>query len=106
MDRNIESEKSFFISKQLELSEMITRNRLMTCFIVLFLLCGLFPKTALAEDPLPNRPYIFEKVLGQPDKKNTMVNRISPSSAFHAGGVHVDRDSDPNRYGMGDVVTL
>jgi len=81
---------------------MITRNRLMTCFIVLFLLCGLFPNTALAENPLPNHPYIFEKALGQPDKKNTMINRISPSSAFHVGGVHVDRDSTPNRIYVAD----
>lgn len=34
---------------------------------------------------------------GQPNLRETMVNRIVPNRAFHVGGVHIDTSTEPNR---------
>lgn len=50
----------------------------------------------------PNRPvelpHTVYKVLGQPNTRETMINRIVPNACFHAGGVYVDRSHTPNRF--------
>ena len=38
----------------------------------------------------PLLSYKIDKVLGQPDNKETMLNRIVPHRGFHLGGVHID----------------
>src|SRR3989344_7522001 len=39
---------------------------------------------------LPVANYQIEKVIGQPDDKETMLNKIVANRAFYIGGVHVD----------------
>ncbi len=48
------------------------------------------PITSSAAGALPRIDYRITKVLGQPNDKETMTNRIVPSRGFHLGGVHVD----------------
>lgn len=40
---------------------------------------------------LPTMSYQITRVLGQPNERETMVNRIVANRAFHLGGVHVDK---------------
>ena len=47
--------------------------------------------------PLPHIPHIVDKLFGQPDTKQTMINRIMPNACFHPGGVHIDTSRTPNR---------
>jgi len=37
------------------------------------------------------------KLFGQPNTRETMINRIVPNACFHAGGVVVDTSSTPNK---------
>ena len=41
-------------------------------------------------ETIPTIPYQVDKILGQPDDKQTMTNRIVANRGFHMGGVHVD----------------
>lgn len=46
---------------------------------------------AITPNPvLPTVSFQITKVLGQPNDRETMVNRIVANRAFHIGGVHVD----------------
>jgi len=38
-----------------------------------------------------------DKILGQPNERETMLNRIVPNRGFYIGGVHIDTSTEPNR---------
>ena len=58
--------------------------------LVLLLLIGSLNKASAVFASLPTIPYFIDKILGQPNFKETMVNQIVANRAFHVGGVHID----------------
>ena len=46
---------------------------------------------------VPDLEWCVSSFFGQPNLRETMINRIVPSRAFHAGGVHVDSSQETER---------
>ena len=53
---------------------------------------------SIAADPLPTLDWTITKYLGSTGPEQVMLNRITPSSGCHLGGIHIDRSRTPNRY--------
>jgi sugar lactone lactonase YvrE len=51
-----------------------------------------------AADPLPALDWTITKYLGTTGSEQVMLNRVTPSSGCHLGGVHIDKSRTPHRY--------
>jgi len=67
--------------------------------VAIIFLCAIDPShsSVTCEEPLERIPLKVEKILGQPNERETMLNRIAPNRGFYIGGVHVDTSCNPNR---------
>lgn len=69
----------------------LIRHSVFLCLVILI------TAPCLAAGSPVTLPHTIYKLLGQPNTRETMINRIVPNACFHAGGVYVDRSHTPNR---------
>jgi sugar lactone lactonase YvrE len=67
------------------------------CFLW-FVSAFLAATTIHASPPLPALDWAITKHLGTTGAEEVMLNRITPSSGAHLGGIHVDAGRTPNRF--------
>ena len=65
-------------------------QKVRSLLVLLLLIIGSLNEASAVSASLPTIPYFIDKILGQPNFKETMVNQIVANRAFHVGGVHID----------------
>jgi sugar lactone lactonase YvrE len=68
--------------------------------ITLLFLLGISIKPTIthAAEPLPTLDWTVTRYLGTTGSEQVMLNRTTPSSGCHLGGVHIDKSRTPHRY--------
>jgi hypothetical protein len=75
----------------------VSSSRIIGCISALPLVATLTATCYAASGSITELPNTLYKLFGQPNPRETMINRIVPNACFHAGGVVVDRSHTPER---------